>query len=430
MNQLKTSKADLRWGQDLRSPLIMGLLLVLALQLLIALGQSLSKPGMAALNPQTPLVAVDPEQVTSITIEGSDEGERVTLSRKGEEDGWVIAELADLPVTTSKVDLLLKQLADLKRPLPVGTSEASLKRFKVADDDFVRRLTVATKDGEAVTLILGETPGFRRLYGRPDGDDAVYDLPLALSDISSRRDDWSQTGLLSLDAETIAAISGQDWTLTKSDDGWTLDDSDEPLDEDAAKDVVMKLAGLRYRGVLGIADDPAYKQQEPVLEIGLRLDDGSTKTYRVSKAEDSEDYVLKSDAMPYYFKLSEYDLEGLLDLERSKLIVQPEPTEEEQPPAPVPAAEVEPSAKAEPGPEVEPSAEAEPGPEVAPAPKAEPSAEAEPDPKVEPSPEVEQTESIEADKARRASEQPASPAPEQATAPTPAPEDVSQPASE
>ncbi|NEV60302.1 DUF4340 domain-containing protein [Thiorhodococcus minor] len=391
MTQIKTSKADLGWGRDLRSPLILGLLLVLALQLLIALGQSLSKPGMAALTPQTPLVAIQPDQVTAITIEGAEDDERIRLSRKGEDD-WVIAALADLPVTARKADQLLTQVAELKRPLPVGTSAASLTRFKVAEDDFVRRLTLETKDGEEVALILGETPGFRRLYGRPAGDDAVYDLPLALSDVSSRRDDWSQTGLLSLDEETLAAIGGKDWALTKTDDGWTLADSEEPLDQETAEDLAMKLAGLRYRGVLGIEDDPAYKQDDPRLEIGIRLDDGTERSYRVSKPEDSEDYVLKSDALPYYFKLSKYDLEGLLDLDRSKLIVQPEPVEDE-------AAEAEPADESTPMAEDEPRSE----PTGNAAPEATPTDAAMPTP--EPEAEAEQLESIQASPATEAVQQ-------------------------
>ncbi len=45
------SKTDLRWGPDLRSPLVLGLMLLLGLQLLVALGHSLSGPGMTAARP-------------------------------------------------------------------------------------------------------------------------------------------------------------------------------------------------------------------------------------------------------------------------------------------------------------------------------------------------------------------------------------------
>lgn len=343
MSTSTTKTADQSWRPDLRSPLVMSLGLLLALQLLIALGLSLSKPGLSALTPQTPMIALAPKGVTEITIEGGDGTDSLTLSRKGD-DAWVIADLADLPVTTDKVDQLLTTVTGLKRPLPVGTTEEARKRFKVADDDFVRRLTLETKDGKTATLILGETPSFRHLFGRTAGDQAVYDLPLALADVSNRRDDWTQKDLLTIDQEKLQSIQGKDWTLTKTDAGWRLKDSQEPLSEDAAQKLVTTLAGLRYRGVLGIKDDPAYQQDTPLLELGLALADGSTRTYRLSKAKDSEDYVLKSSAQPYYFKLSKYDLEGVLDVDRSTLIVQPKQPEEaakpssDEPKAQAPAA--------------------------------------------------------------------------------------------
>ncbi|WP_242482128.1 DUF4340 domain-containing protein [Thiocystis violacea] len=345
-----STKADLGWGRDLRSPGILGLLLMLALQLLIALGFSLSDPGAAAFTPQAPLIALTPKEVTRITIEGPDDEGKVQLSRKAGGE-WVIANLADLPVTATKVDQLLEQVTALKRPLPIGTSEDARKRFKVADDGYVRRLTLEGADGQSTTLVLGETPGFRRIFGRTADDSEVYDLPLALSDVSNRRDDWAQTGLLKLDQEKISSVSGKDWTLTKNEQGWSLAESTEPLDEGAAKALVAKVANLGYRGVLGTEDDPAYHQQEPVLELSIQLDDGGTRAYRISKAEDGEDYVLKDAARPYYFKLSTFDLEGLLDLDRSKLIVQPEAPKAEaasEPPAPQPADTPEPTETSEP----------------------------------------------------------------------------------
>lgn len=321
------TKTNSGWRADLRSPLILGLILLLALQVLIALGQRLSAPAMTATTPSTPLITLAAEAVTQITIEGPEQNDQLLLSRS--DDGhWVIADLANLPVMDAKVESLLKAATTLKRPLPVATSAQARQRFKVGDENFVRRLTLTDADAQSETLILGETPGFRRLFGRPANDPAVYDLPLALADISSRRDDWVQTGLLRLDQDSISAVTGQDWTLSKTPDGWRLDDSTEPFDQDAARDLVMQLANLSYRGVLGIEDDPAYNQHTPVQEFAIQLDDDSTRSYRISQTQDSTEYVLKDTDRPYYFKLSEYDLAGLLDADRSKFIIEPEPSPE------------------------------------------------------------------------------------------------------
>ena len=73
----------------------------------------------------------------------------------------------------------------------------------MADDDFERRITLRGDDGELVTLIVGDSPGFRRLFARVAGEDAVYDLRLALTDLSADSDGWIDRG----DSSSIAARS-------------------------------------------------------------------------------------------------------------------------------------------------------------------------------------------------------------------------------
>lgn len=330
-------QTDPRWGADLRSPLVLGLLGLLAVQLLIGLGLGLSDPGTAAA-PRTSLIALAPDEVTGIAIEGSAPGDQVRLERRGE-DQWVIADLDDFPAASHKVDQLLRSVAELKRPLPVATSEEARKRFKVADTGFTRRLTLEGRQGQIGTLILGDTPSFRRLFGRPDGDPAVYDLPLALSDVSNRREDWLDTGLLRLDREQITGISSEDWTLSKTAEGWRLADRDEPLDQAKVERLVSTLANLTYRDVLGVSEDPAQYLAEPKLAFVITLADGGSRDYRLAPIPESEDHVLKSGDRPYYFRLSKYDLVDLLDLDPSKLTVESQPEAAKTDPSPEPMPE-------------------------------------------------------------------------------------------
>jgi hypothetical protein len=249
----------------------------------------------------------------------------VTLARH---DGtWVVADLADLPVQGSKVEQLLDALVALQRPMPVATSEEARARFKVADDAFERRLTLEGETGPIAGLLIGDSPGFKRVFARLPGETGIYDLRLALSDVSARRDDWIDAALLRLEGEQIRRIAAHDWILSKDENGvWTLADQARPVDQETVSALVLRLANLGYRGVLGIADDPAYNQQDPIIALEIGLVDGSTKTYRISRAADSEDYVLKDAERPWYFKLSELDLGELLDLEAADLLEADEAT--------------------------------------------------------------------------------------------------------
>ena len=318
------------WSEGLSTPWVIGLGALLAVQLLAAI--LLASGGRGSLDPAAldqPLLGVEPDQVTSLTIEGND-GERVRLRKSG--DGWVLAGLGDFPADGAKVERLVEQLAGLKRPLPVATSPEALKRHQVADDRFERKVSLGAGDETLATLILGDSPGFRRLFARPGGESAVYDIDLALFDASERRDDWIARDALRVPKEQIEEISTPDWTLVKGEEGWQLKGSGTAPDQAAVDGLLSRLSGLGYRGVLGTEDKPEYNQAAPMLELTLRLTDGKKRDYRISKADDSEDLVLRSSDRPWFFKLTEYDVEGLAELDRAALLGEIEAQEPESPP--------------------------------------------------------------------------------------------------
>jgi hypothetical protein len=320
-------REDTRWRPDLRSPIVIALASLLVLQLLIAIGIAMTGGRtLATGSGDAPLFRFTPEQVQRIQLANGDGNETLALTRQDE--GWVIADLGDAPVQADKVGRLLDDLVALKRPLPVGASEEARKRFKVADDGFERRVVIEGDDGPLAQLIVGDSPGFRRVFARVDEDPAVYDLRLAVSDVSPLRDDWVQTDLLRLDAEQIAQVKRGDWILTKGDDGtWTVEGETRPLDQEAIKALILRLGNLSYRGILGVQDDPAYGQATPesVIEIGLA--DGTTREYRISQAAESEDRVLKDRDRAWYFKVTDLDLGELIDLGTDALLENPEPLE-------------------------------------------------------------------------------------------------------
>ncbi|RKT46753.1 DUF4340 domain-containing protein [Thiocapsa rosea] len=334
-----TVQSDTGWRPDLRAPIVMGLAGLLVLQILLALGLNLGSGR--ALSPsatETPLLGITPDQVQGLGIQSGDGTESVTLVRR--DDTWVDADLDGLPVQSAKVEQFLADLAALKRPLPIATSEEARERFKVADDAFERRLTLDGATGPIAGLLIGDSPGFRRVFARLPGEPGVHELRLALSDVSARRDDWIEVGLLRLEGEQINRIAMRDWILSKDETGvWALADSDRPLDQETVSALILRLANLGYRGVLGVADDPAYNQQDPLIALEIGLADGSTRHYRISKAKDSEDYVLKDPERPWYFKLSEFDLGELLDIQSEDLLSADEAAD--------PSAGVEPSSPSE-----------------------------------------------------------------------------------
>jgi hypothetical protein len=318
LNSLTKTARSGAWAKALNEPLILGLLALLGVQILAAVGLALG--GRGSLTPaslDSPLFTFDPQAVTAIRIEGGSEGP-VTLAKA--DQGWVIADLADFPADGAKVDPLIEKLAALKRPLPIATSPEAQRRHKVADEGFERRVTLESGDKPVATLILGDSPGFRRTFARPAGEAVVYDLDLPLFEVSNRRDDWLARDNLRIAQETIERVSSGDWNLVKADGNWRLEGSDQAPDEAAVTGLLSRLANLGYRGILGSEDKPEYNQSAPMREILVGLAGGTERQYRISQAQDSQDFVLKASDRPWYYKLSEFDLEGLKDLSRDTLL--------------------------------------------------------------------------------------------------------------
>jgi hypothetical protein len=372
---MKTRSTVADWAAVLRSPLPLGLAALLAVQLVAAL--ALSWGGRGALVPaaaDSPLLSFDPKSIQVVRIDGKgDIGETAVALTRGPQ-GWVLAELGDFPAEDTKVDALLKRLADLKRPLPVATSAESLKRHKVADDGYERRVVLESDGKAVVTLLLGDSPGPRRQFARPAGDSAVYDLDLALYDVGNRPDDWLAKDKLRVDQESIEGIAAKDWELAKGKDGWQFvgADAGKAPDSAAVVNLLGRIANLGYRGVLGTQDHPEYNQSAPTMELRLKLKNGDTPTYRISKPKEGQDYVLKASDRPWYFKVADFDLDGVIDQDKAKLrgeTTQPaaagKPAEEEKGTEPIEAPEGAEAGPTTPNAAVTP-APADPAPETAP----------------------------------------------------------------
>jgi len=310
-------------GNVLSSPLVIALSALLVLQLLVTflLGIGGKKVGLTA--SEGPLLAFDPEQVTGIRIRSPDR-EPVLVTKT--EDSWIIPALKDLPAATHKVTALLAKLEGLQKGLPVATSDAALKRFKVADRIFERKLILERGDAPPVILYFGDSPGFRRLFVRADGDGAVYEAELGLFDAPNRTDNWSDRTLLHLKPEAVQRLMFAGLILERTDDDWRLTDlaRGEEQDQQATKDRIRTLTNIDFVGVLANEEGPTIDTASTPLEIEATLTDGETIRYRITKLAEGNDYLLEVSNRPQRFTLASYVAEDLTKLSRADLLKKPE----------------------------------------------------------------------------------------------------------
>jgi len=305
------------------------LAILLAAQLALAVGMSYTGPDLAPHRPDTPFLALGAGTVDRVTIDAPDD-QHLVLARQG--DAWVLPGTGDFPADQGKVERLLGQLKDLKRGLAVATTGGALKRFKVSDDAFERRLTLARNGKTIATLYLGTSPGIHRVHARTGGDEAVYTAEFGVYDVPVKPDDWEDKGLLKIPPDEIESIGLADLTLTRSpatpatqsagngaphppaEKRWTstgLADG-ETVNQTNTDTLEQQLAGLSIASVLGTEGKPEYGLAEPALVVSVQRKGGKPVEYRIGKREKEKDYVLKASSRPEYFRLPAYTADVLV----------------------------------------------------------------------------------------------------------------------
>lgn len=384
------------------------LAVLLAVQGLLAIGLGLSGPDLSTQRADTPLIELGDGPIDRLTIEGPD-GERVVLARR--DGSWVLPERGDFSADGDKVGQLIEQLRGLKRGPAVATSRAALRRFKVGDQDYERRIELQRGGETVATLYLGSSPGLRRVHARSAADDAVYATAFEVYQAPLKSGDWARQDLLQFPVDTLTKVKVAGLTLTRTpvdadqqsdqagdetgdelgdelgdgqanDDqtgadlakadpaadkagGWTAAplQQGETLDQASAGKLAQAIASLTYSDLLTADQLPDQPLETAVLTLGIERDGGEPVEYRLGK-HGEYDYLLKVSNRPAYFVLPGYLADPLIEAAaRDTLVTAPpaETAETAAEAAPTAPATADPSQTAEP-PGTEPPASDPPPP--------------------------------------------------------------------
>jgi len=348
------------------------LTVVLAAQVVLAAGLDYGHRRLAPVPSDTPLFKVDSAQVDHVLIEGSGKA-KVELAKK---DGkWTLSNPAGFPADAQKVDGLIDKLVALDHGAPVTTSSSAEKRFKVADDDFERRITLAAGSKTLAQLYVGDSPSMHEVHARPAKEDSVYSIKFASYDAPVKTTDWEDKTILEIPPDKIQAIdvaglhlqhqpaaatpkpaaaptttptasvnangqvavnglaSGQAGAAkTPAAPQWTATGAGDlaRFSAGAADKLAQQLADLRFRDVLGTAPKPEYGMDHPVLNFRVVRQDGSEVDYTLARDEPPasaasagpsaqskappppEQYTLKVSTRPEYFALDSAEAKSLL----------------------------------------------------------------------------------------------------------------------
>ncbi|GIX22715.1 MAG: hypothetical protein KatS3mg121_1498 [Gammaproteobacteria bacterium] len=317
-------------------PILSGLLL---LQIALAVALYVAPRGYDTAPAGQPLLAgVDLDAVDALSIESRD-GKTRLVKRDGR--WWV--EALDFPADADQLEKLFDALRNMQKGWPVATTDEAAERFKVAESDFERRLTLE-KDGEPVAVLyVGSSPGVRRAHVRLDDEAPIYAVEFSVYQARSGDQDWIDENILKRAADAVTRIEVDGLALIHDDDGaWRLPDPDpgKETDPDQARLLADKILNLQVERVLGREPAERDKLNEPAHRIRLSFKDGGPVEYAVSPLEDKA-WILKSSDNDHYFRVAQWALRSVFETDRAKLQRAAQPPAEEEEKADTPAADAE-----------------------------------------------------------------------------------------
>ncbi len=274
--------------------LVVQLLVVAALVIDDALGSAQTAPT---------LLSFDPDEVVKFNVSTLEDSVQLL---KGEQ-GWHLDD--DLPADDAKVGEVLDKLANVSAPWPVATSSDSAERFEVTEANFQRRLVLESADDTLADLMLGTSPGYRRVHVRADGEYEVYSVDFSNYEVPVDVDQWLDKTLLQASGPISGLTLEASWQLTNDDEGWLIDGV--AADQEEASDLIDRFTDLR---VLGVGEATGELKGTFIVSD----EKGEHRLQMFHEAEE-DDYSVASDRIPGRFEIATYIAEQML-VESSELL--------------------------------------------------------------------------------------------------------------
>ncbi|MDD5722570.1 MAG: DUF4340 domain-containing protein [Syntrophales bacterium] len=291
----------------------------LFVQVAMAVGAHLARTDYGAFRPMETLLSFDPKTVDGIVIEQNDK-QQVTL--KKQEGNWCVSQMNNFQANQDKVNDFLEKLSTLTKGWPVATTAAAARRFKVAGDDFERKITLS-KNGESIaSLFVGASPGFRKVHARHKGEDSIFAVDFSDYQASAKPEDWIDKGVLKHSVSEISRVQLPDLSLSHQGNNITVNDlaDDEETVAEEAERLLRKLADLRTRAVRGSEEKAAYNPDKSVFRYTLTVSSGELEEYVFFKPKDSDCYILKPSHRKEYFEVDNWVVDNIKGTDRSKLV--------------------------------------------------------------------------------------------------------------
>jgi len=296
---------------------IIYLTIILVAQMVLVFALTSGNQQSSGAKSHEQLLKIDSTTIDSIAISGA---EKKTLTLKKNGDSWTLPEHFAAQADAAKVEKLLSTLTGMTRPWPVAKTAAAAERFKVGEQNFERKLVFLNQGKPQETLLLGTSPGFRKIHARIAGEAPIYDIPFSTFQASLKPEDWIDRQLLQLNAEDVSAIELPDCQLLRRDGKLELEKltASEQTNEKQVRKLLKQLTDLQIRDIYGKSEKQLPGPVE--LQLRLKLKDGNGRAYKFLKGDKPDYELLQVSGFPDLFKIKSGFIKDLQQINRSTLV--------------------------------------------------------------------------------------------------------------
>ena len=223
---------------------------------------------------------------------------------------WLLRE-SGLPASTENLNNLLDFISSLRNTWTVSTEPATQNRYKVAESNFVKKMTFQRGEDSLLTLYIGSTLNINKTYVRQASQPEVFTAKVNLAQLSTENSYWLDSKLLAK-PNFVGAI-GKDFRLTLMVDSTTpnwsvLDNKQKKIENSprALADFRNAVANLRVKVPSSLS------LSEPDFALTLLLKDGITYQYAFYKhlaqkeeSDQSAKFYLRSSQYQANFEIAE-----------------------------------------------------------------------------------------------------------------------------
>lgn len=297
--------------------------------LLVALVIFIKQPKASIDEPLLANLAI--EKISSLKITDN-ENNQVTLEIVN--GNWVIGNSGNFPVLSESVPEFVESLKNIRTDRLVTNTNASHQRLEVEEDNFQRKVEVASSDGN-FTLLIGSSPAQSNVHVRLANQDTVY-LTNAISTTKASAivSNWIDTSLIQIPGETVKRIevSTSNGTLQfeiGTDGQWKCLQlsNEETLDSSKWTTYLTAFTNLRMVSPVSDTVEESYGLSSPLAKVIIEYtENGETKTGElvIGKQDESDmNYYAKWSLAPYVVKIASFNAERMININKNEIISSP-----------------------------------------------------------------------------------------------------------